>query len=197
MELATQKGGNVTGRGTRMERREREELMREGGVRGESVRERAARLLLERDLEGSPLFGRPLPRRLRNFQPSVESFAAALGGPLPYMARLREIEALTAAHERALEEARAALALECRDDPASFGRRWSAVAAGWDFTAVNDLIGRHNRFFPAESRLPMDPLTRDFVLVNGRHYSRRPLGARWILERFPPSLDEALRQAAA
>ena len=171
--------------------------MREGGVRGESVRERAARLLLEGDLEGSPLFGRPLPRRLRNFQPTVESFVAALGGPLPYMVRLREIEALTVAHERALGEAWGSLALECSHDVESFAVRWSATAARWDFTVVNDLIDRHNRFFPAESRLPMDPLTRDFVLVNGRHYSRRPLDATWILEWFPCSLDEALRQAAA
>jgi hypothetical protein len=26
---------------------------------------------------------------------------------------------------------------------------------------VNELIDRHNRFYPAESRLPMDPRTRD------------------------------------
>jgi hypothetical protein len=52
---------------------------------------------------------------------------------------------------------------------------------------VNDLIDRHNRFYPIESRLPMDPRTRDYALVGGEDYRRRPLDAAWALERFPAS----------
>ena len=37
--------------------------------------------------------------------PDAGSYLASLGGPLPYMARLREIEALTDRHERELAEA--------------------------------------------------------------------------------------------
>ena len=55
----------------------------------------------------------------------------------------------------------------------------------WDFGNVNELIDRHNRYYPAESRLPMDPRTGDFVLVNGRPYRRTPLDAAWALDRFP------------
>ena len=58
---------------------------------------------------------------------------------------------------------------------------------------MNELIDCHNRNFPAESRLPMDPRTRDFVRVNGRPYLREPLDARWILECFPPDREAALR----
>ena len=50
---------------------------------------------------------------------------------------------------------------------------------------MNDLIERHNRHYPTESRLPMNPRTGDFVLINGRPYTREPIGAEWILERFP------------
>ena len=50
---------------------------------------------------------------------------------------------------------------------------------------MNDLIERHNRHYPAESRLPMNPRTGDFVLINGRPYTREPLDVAWILERFP------------
>ena len=57
---------------------------------------------------------------------------------------------------------------------------------------MNELIERHNRFFPAEARLAMDPRTRDFVKIGGRPYQREPLDAAWILERLPPDLD-ALR----
>ena len=38
--------------------------------------------------------------RLRNFRPDAGSYLASLGGPLPYMARLREIDALTTEHEQ-------------------------------------------------------------------------------------------------
>ena len=57
---------------------------------------------------------------------------------------------------------------------------------------MNELIERHNRNFPAEARLPMDPRTRDFVRINGRPYQREPFDATWILERFPPDRTAAL-----
>ena len=158
--------------------------MKEGGVHEGTTRTRAAEELLHQDLEDSPLKGRPLRRAWRNFRPDVASHVGALGGPLPYMQRLREIERLTEQHERELAEAWLALAGEVRD-PVEFARAWHAVAERRRFDEVNDLIERHNRFFPIESRLPMDPRTGDFVRIGGRHYERRPLDADWILERFP------------
>ena len=57
--------------------------------------------------------------------------------------------------------------------------------SGWDFEDVNEQIDKHNRWFPLEARLPMDPKTRDFVTVGGSSYRRDPLDAAWILARFP------------
>jgi hypothetical protein len=142
--------------------------------RAQTARERRQLADLDEDLRSSPLRGSPLPLRLRNFRPDAEGYLASLGGPLPYMTRLREIDRLTALHEEALEAAYA----EARD-PAE----WAAIAAAWDFGEVNDLIERHNRWYPVESRLPMDPRTGDYALVNGRSYRRRPLDATWALER--------------
>jgi hypothetical protein len=113
------------------------------------------------------------------------------------MVRLREIEAETHAHEDALETSWRELAEVCVDDPEKFERRWRRRAARWDFGAVNELIERHNRFFPIESRLPMDVRSRDYALVNGRPYRLDPLGDGWILERFPAELTEAARSRSA
>ena len=77
-------------------------------------------------------------------------------------------------------------------DPAA----WRALATRWDFGEVNDLIDRHNRWYPAEARLPMDPTTGDHALVNGEHYSKRPLDARWVLERFPVASSAVTSQRA-
>jgi hypothetical protein len=90
------------------------------------------------------------------------------------MRRLRQIETLIEAHLARLEEAYAE-----RDSG------WSAFAERWDFGDVNDLIERHNRWYPVEARLAMDPRSRDFVKVGGRPYRREPLDAAWVLERFP------------
>lgn len=162
---------------------EREAILREDAPRPQSARERRQLGELEEDLRSSPLRSQPLPLRLRNFRPTADGYLASLGGPLPYMTRLREIEAMTAAHEHALEAERRRLASEV--PPERFDDVWHEVVARWSFDEVNELIARHNRWYPVESRLPMDPRRRDYALVNGRDYRLRPLDADWALDRFP------------
>lgn len=159
--------------------------MRQGVVRPETPRDRAEREALEADLVESPLSGRPLTPRLRNFRPAADAAVRALGGPLAWMRRLREIEVRIAAHEERLVAAYGSLREQHEHDNVAFRSGWEDVARSWSFRDVNELIERHNRNFPAEARLPMNPRTGDFVPVNGRPYWREPLDARWILERFP------------
>jgi hypothetical protein len=166
------------------------EIMGQGATRPETPRERRERELLEADLESSPVRGAPLRQRLRNFRPDPESSVRALGGPTMWMRRLRAIEDAVEQHERRLAEAWQTLAEEL-EDQAEFAAAWRKLAGNWSFAEVNELIERHNRNFPAEARLPMDPRTRDFVRINGRPYRREPLDAHLILERFPPDRESA------
>jgi hypothetical protein len=166
--------------------------MGQGATRPETPRERREREQLEADLESSPVRGRPLRQRLRNFRPDPESGVRALGGPTAWMRRLRAIEDAVEQHERRLGESWRMLAEELQD-PVEFAAAWQELAGNWSFTQVNELIERHNRNFPAEARLAMDPRTRDFVRINGRSYLREPFGARWILSRFPADRRAALR----
>jgi hypothetical protein len=167
---------------------ERESILREDAPRAQNARERRELENLHEDLRSSPMRGGPLPLRLRNFRAEADGYLASLGGPRHYMVRLREIEGMTADHERALEAERERLVATLT--PEDFVEAWRAVAEGWRFDEVNDLIERHNRWYPAESRLPMDPRRGDFVLVNGRDYRLSPLDARWILSLFPATLGE-------
>lgn len=168
-----------------MEKREREAILRQGATRPETPRDRREREALAEDLLGNPLAGAPLRQRLRNFRPDADAQLAALGGPLAWMRRLRAIEIAVGLHEQQLAEAWSELSAEYGADTKRFAREWRALAERWDFTEVNELIERHNRHYPAESRLPMNPRTGDFVLVNGRPYTREPLDARWVLSVFP------------
>ena len=168
--------------------------MSQGAIRPETARDREERRLLEAELAVSPLKGEPLRRRLRNFRPGADSAIRALGGPTVWMRRLRTIEEEIDRHEAALREQWLELAAAA-DDAETFARDWRETARRWSFAQVNELIARHNRNFPVEARLPMDPRTRDFVKINGRSYEREPLGERWILERWPADLGAARDRA--
>jgi hypothetical protein len=174
-----------------MDPRQLQEIMSQGAVRPETARDRRERAALDADLRESPVAGKPLHRRLRNFQIGADAYLGALGGPLPWMRRLREIELLTDAHATALGERWRELAAEHRGRPDAFAHAWRDEADRWSFAEVNELVERHNRHFPAEARLPMDPRTRDFVLIDGKPYTREPLGPEWILGRFPAELARA------
>ncbi len=167
--------------------------MSQGAIRPETQRDREERRILEEELATSPVKGEPLRQRLRNFRPDADSAIRALGGPTFWMRRLRAIEDALDQHERQLEEAWRGLAGEVSDAD-KFARLWRETAHGWSFTQVNELIERHNRNFPAEARLAMDPRTRDFVKINGRPYQRELLNQEWILRRFPADLGAALRR---
>ena len=179
-----------------MKRYERERLLAEQRGTGDTVRSALERRAIERDLPDNGLAGRPLRQRLRNAKPAAESYVVSLGGPLPYMQRLRDIEEETAEHERRLERAWRALADECRGDARRFEERWRRTLARWTFYGVNALVEKHNRYYPVEARLPMDPRTGDYALVAGRPYWLAPLDADWALERFPPDLAAARRDDA-
>jgi hypothetical protein len=170
---------------------ELDEILRQQVVLPQTPRERRELAALEEELHSIPLTGKPLPLRLRNFRTSAEAYLAATGGPLPYMLRLREIELQVAAHEVALESSWGETSKTCDGDEQAFARRWQRVVSGWSFDETNDLIERHNRWYPTESRLPMDPATGDFALVNGRDYRLSPLDAEWALARFPASVRPA------
>jgi hypothetical protein len=159
-------------------KRRPEEIIGEWGIRDVTPPSQVERKRLEGETELNPLAGSVLPRRIRRFRAEADRYLAALGGPLPYMKRARAIDDEIDGHRARLAQAYA----EHDGD----GEEWRRFAERWDFGDVNELIERHNRWYPVEARLAMDPRTRDFVKVGGRSYRREPLDAGWILEQFPP-----------
>jgi hypothetical protein len=139
-------------------------------------------------------YGKPLSRRTRQTKRTVESYLKA--GVMPrYMERLREIETGLRTERRRLERAYRELQEEYGHDADGFARRWRARARATRFERLNELIREHNDWYPVEANLPMDPRTRDYVLIRGRSYRRAELTPEWILEQFPPR-PRALRRAS-
>jgi hypothetical protein len=142
---------------------------------------------LRRSLEDESVVGKPLSRRARQTKRSVEAYLRA-GGVPRYMERLRDIDAELALHSYRLQRTYRTLERACRGDAEAFARRWRERAQAWRFDRVNQLIREHNTWYPAETGLPMDPRTGDYVRRRGRSYRRTEVGPEWVLERFPPSL---------
>jgi len=167
-----------------MRPKDRDQYLRQGVVSPETPRARREREELAEDVRAAGLQGRPLRLRLRNFRPAADGYLTALGGPLPFMLRLRDIARLKEEHERRLAEAWRELASDVTE-PEVFARTWRTIVEAWSFDEVNELIDRHNRFYPIEARLPMDPRTGTYALVGGSDYRHGELDAEWALERFP------------
>jgi len=85
---------------------------------------------------------------VRNFTMTLADRVRAAAGPPAYMRRLREIEDI---------EARLLREVLHGADPAQL-----------DLRRINDLIERHNRYYPCEANLPMDPRSGRLVERGGR-----------------------------
>ena len=110
------------------------------------------------------------------------------GGVTPrFMQRLMDIEAAVTEHRRRLGFLYEDMRHACAADDRAFGQRWRALAHRWSFDRVNELIAHHNEYYPIERNLPIDLHTGDYLTISGRPYRREPLGAEWVLERFPPN----------
>lgn len=124
-------------------------------------------------------------RTLRNTS-SVEQYLQA--GVVPrFIERAREIESLTERHRQRLERAYQWAREQHAGDARGFEARWRAIASEWRFDDVNELIDEHNRWYPAERRLPLNPRTGDYLTIGNRPWRREPLTADWILRQFPPN----------
>ena len=168
-----------------MDKAERDAILRQGvvlpGDAAPAPRARRAR----RGSRDDPADGQAAARCGRAlFRPSAEAYLVATRGPLPYMLRLREIEQLDGdargAAGRGLARSRRGAATA--DSGALPRRDWPRGRGAYVFDEVNDLIDRHNRWYPAESRLPMDPRRGDYALVERSRLppraARRRLGPR-------------------
>ena len=130
-------------------------MLRQGVVSPETPRGRREREALAEDVRSGGLRGRPLHLRLRNFRQASDGYLTALGGPLPFMVRLREITEMSAEHERRLGEA-------WRELAASSGGQ-ATFAAAWNDRALPVVVRRGQRV----DRPPQPVLPRRVPAADG------------------------------
>jgi hypothetical protein len=120
----------------------------------------------------------------RNFTLGAEQRMRALAGPPAYARRKRLIEDLEEVMMRELREALAEAAPKGGGDEETVTAALYARAATFDLERLNDLIERHNRYYPAEANLPIHPRT-GALLERGAPWSPLPMmTARLLIARF-------------
>ena len=127
---------------------------------------------------------RRISRRTLRSLSTVEQYLQA--GVVPrFIERANQIEEQTRRHRQRLERAYEWTREQHGEDRAEFAENWMRIARGWRFDDVNDLIDEHNRWYPAERRLPLNPRSGDYLTIGGRDWRRLRLDTDWILSQFP------------
>jgi hypothetical protein len=125
----------------------------------------------------------------RNFTLTTEDRVRAVAsGPPAYMRRRRAIEDLEEGIVRVLVE-RCAEAVAAGVGVDDVGAHAQANAPLRALERLNDLIARHNRYYPIEANLPLHPRTGELMERSGEPW--RPMKPRCIEELVEQALIRA------
>ena len=119
-------------------------------------------------MDSKPLSISSLPT---NFKISLDARVKAAAGVPAYMRRKRRIEDLEEALRQALDEVYQEALAELGDEEKARAVLVESAQA-MDLGLLNDLIDRHNRYYPIEANLAVDMHTGKFLL----------LGKEWVPE---------------
>lgn len=101
--------------------------------------------------------GKPLKIPQVNFTIPLEKKIQALSGPPYFAVRARRIEHMTDQLIEKLTAKYSNMIEKFGSRPNVFARKWKELIEGWPLDRLNDLIEKHNKYFPIEANLPIDP----------------------------------------
>jgi len=132
--------------------------------------------------------GKPLEFPQVNFTIPLEKKIQALSGPPYYMVRARRIENMI---DQLMEDLTAVyknMIGKWGGRPALFTRKWKKLIDDWPLDRLNDLIEKHNMYYPIEADLRMDPRSGAPMMGSALWEPREKVTVNNLLERFPPHI---------
>jgi hypothetical protein len=161
-------------------------MCHKGDMADTTYRERILAKQLESHEFNGGITSKPLEIPQVNFTIPLEKKIQTLSGPPYYMLRSRQIERLM---DQLMEE----LSAEYSKMLAKFaGRRevfagkWKKLIENWPLDKLNNLIEKHNMYYPIEANLRMNPRSSDFLFGSAVWKPREKITVESLLERFPP-----------
>ncbi len=136
--------------------------------------------------------GKPLKIPQFNFTISLENKVKSMFGPPHYATRARRIEIIT---QRLIEDLTVEydrMVAKLGDDSEGFTKQWQELIRSMELVEINDLIDKHNRYYPIEANLQIDP-DSGAPLVGSVLWEPVPqITIEGLLDRFPADMTSIL-----
>lgn len=168
------------------------------GKRENIFRKRAKERLLGEKLasQGIPesIKGKPLKIPQVNFTISLENKVKSMFGPPHYATRARRIENITQKLMEGLTIEYASMIDSFGDDPETFARQWKELIGLLELDELNDLIEKHNTYYPVEANLQIDPDSGAPLIGSVPWEPKELISTESLLKRFPPEMLDLLNR---
>jgi hypothetical protein len=156
-----------------------------GGRRIDSPRERELAARIDRAIDHIATAGKSLTISASPYPVEVAGYLRAAAGPPAWSRRLARIQQL-------ISELRESLAIALAEHRIRFSGRsqqlqqsWQRHVAAIDLASINELIDKHNLYYPTEAQLRMQWPNGRYILPQGMQFPMPRLTSAALLQEFP------------
>jgi hypothetical protein len=160
-------------------------FIRRGGRRVDSPRERNLASRIDRAIGDSAESARALTIHASPYTLEVTDYLRAAAGPPAWSQRLARIQQLTAEMFELLGFALVDHRARYRGRPLDLQAAWRQYLDSIDLEPINELIDKHNLYYPTEARLRMQWPSGRYILPSGMEYPLPRLSVANLLTQFP------------
>lgn len=161
---------------------------RRGSRRVDSPREQDLARRIDQTAPAVETSVRPLQLNSSPFSISVADYLKAAAGPPAWSRRLVRIQNLQNALREQLDVAWREHSLRFAAQPQARAAAWRAYVGAIDLAPLNDLIEKHNAYYPIEARLRMQWPSGRYLLPTGAQYPLEHVIVDALLEEYPPDV---------
>ena len=136
--------------------------------------------------------GKPLKIPQFNFTISLENKVRSMFGPPYYARRARWIEDMTNRLMEDLAFEYKAMVGKCANDPQAFAHQWRELISLLELDELNDLINKHNMYYPMEAKLRIDPDSGAPLVGSTPWEPLEKISTEGLLKVFPPDMSASL-----
>lgn len=136
--------------------------------------------------------GKPLKIPQFNFTISLENKVRSMFGPPYYARRARWIEDMTNRLMEDLAFEYQAMVGKYANDPEVFAQQWKELISSLELDELNDLIDKHNTYYPMEAKLRIDPDSGAPLIGSVPWKPTERISIEGLLKVFPPNMNAAL-----
>ena len=157
-----------------------------GGRRVDSPRERAIAARIDQAAATDSAVPRPLSIHASPFFLDTAAYLRAAAGAPAWSRRLGRIQRLEGELREHLGAALAEYRRRSDGRPLELASAWRAYVVDLDLSELNDLVDKHNLYYPIEAGLRMQWPSGRYILPEGLQFPLPRLTHEALLAEFPP-----------